>query len=163
MHAFRKRDYEKAMAVFEALSETAENSTLSRRALYALASTRLILAHTPDEFSEALGLWDCLSQQVLTEIDGEDPRMVTPFLERLAPPSIPDAGFTKVNKSERSSAGGNLIVFKNLLQAKDKELERMKARLDGREKEVKRLKTQIESLEAIHRKFQERKQEVSSP
>jgi predicted nucleic acid-binding Zn-ribbon protein len=52
---------------------------------------------------------------------------------------------------------------KDLLQAKEKELDRIKSRLETREREIRRLKHQIDSLEAIHLKFQERKQGASSP
>lgn len=58
---------------------------------------------------------------------------------------------------------GSTAVCRDLLQAKDREIERIKARLDAKEKEARRLKHQIESLEAIHLKYQERKQGVSSP
>lgn len=163
MKAFEKGEYDKAAAVFEALGESAENPGLSRKALYALASTRLILANTPAEFNEAVVLWDCWSQQVSAGFDGEDPRMLTPFFERLGMPLGPGSGVSKAGKAERSVGPVNPVAFKNLLQAKEKEIERIKSRLDAKEKEVRRLRTQIDTLEAIHRKFQERKQEVSTP
>jgi hypothetical protein len=49
------------------------------------------------------------------------------------------------------------------VQAREKESERLKTRLDAKEREIRRLKQQIESLEAIHLKFQERQKEISSP
>ena len=52
---------------------------------------------------------------------------------------------------------------KDLMQAKEKEMDRIKTKLDAREREIRRLKHQIDSLEAIHLKYQERKQGASSP
>lgn len=49
------------------------------------------------------------------------------------------------------------------MDSKEKEVERVKTRLESKEREVRRLKQQIESLEAIHLKFQERQKETSTP
>ena len=164
MQAFDDGNYEKAQAVFEALTESAETESLRRGAFFALASTRLVLAQTPEEFSEAMSVWICWSRQLPANPAEEDPRMLTPFLQRLTPPGAPETHLTQNQPPVRkiivyNSPGG----CKELLQAKEKELDRTKSRLDAREKEIRRLKHQIDSLEAIHLKYQERKQGVSSP
>ncbi len=164
MQAFDEGDYEKARAVFEALTESAETDSLRRRAFFALASTRLVLAQTPEEFSEAMSIWACWGRQMPGNPEDEDPRMLTPFLERLTPPGAPETHLSQNQPPVRK-----IVVYipsggcKDLLQAKEKELDRTKAKLDAREKEIRRLKHQIDSLEAIHLKYQERKQGVSSP
>lgn len=165
LQAFENGDYQKAAAVFDLLSETAETNGLSRKAFFALACTKFILAQSPEEFKAALGIWDCWSRQLPEGLEGgEDPRMMTPFLERLAPPGVPE---TPV--AQEKPVVKKVIVYshptgcKDLLQAKDKEIERMRSKVEAREREVKRLKHQIESLEAIHLKYQERKQGVSVP
>jgi hypothetical protein len=90
--------------------------------------------------------------------------MLTPFLECLTPPG---AKGTPPPQNEpppkKIILYNNPAACKDLLQAKDRELDRIRSRLDAREKEVRRLKHQIDSLEAIHLKFQERKQGASSP
>jgi hypothetical protein len=164
MQAFDEGNYEKARVVFEALTESAETNSLRRSAFFALASTRLVLAQTPEDFSEAMSSWACWGRQMSPNIEEEDPRMLTPFLERLTPPGAPETHLTQnqppVKKIVVYSPSGGC---KDLLQAKEKELDRTKSRLEAREKEIRRLKHQIDSLEAIHLKFQERKQGVSSP
>jgi len=164
MQAFDGGNYEKARAVFEALTESAETESVKRSAFFALASTRLVLAQSPEEFSEAMSVWACWSRQMPASPEEEDPRMLTPFLQLLTPP-----GATETHLTQNQPLVKKIIVYnspggcKELLQAKEKELDRTRSRLDAREKEIRRLKHQIDSLEAIHLKYQERKQGVSSP
>ncbi len=168
MAAFQNGDYRKAAALFEVMSENTENEKIRHRALYALAVTRLILAQSPEEFSQAMGVWECWSEESVTDLEGQDPRMITPFLERLVPPgtseSVPLPSAKKPSRNaEHSNIYNSYLTCKELLRARDKEIERIKSRLDIKEKEVKKLKKQINSLEEIHLKFQEKKQEISSP
>jgi|WetSurMetagenome_2_1015567.scaffolds.fasta_scaffold01689_10 hypothetical protein len=164
MQAFDDGDYEKAWVVFEVLTESAETESMRSNAFFALASTRLVLAQTPEEFNEAMSVWACWSRQIPDEVREEDPRMLTPFLQRLTPPGAPETNLTKSRAPVKK-----IIVYNNpggckdLLQAKEKEVDRIKSRLETREREIRRLKHQIDSLEAIHLKFQERKQGASSP
>ncbi len=164
VQAFEDGDYEKARVVFEVLTESAETESMRSKAFFALASTRLILAQTPEEFNEAMSVWACWSRQLPDEMREEDPRMLTPFLQRLTAPGAPETNLTKSRAPVKK-----IIVYSNpggckeLLQAKEKELERIRSRLETREREIRRLKHQIDSLEAIHLKFQERKQGASSP
>lgn len=164
MQAFRDEDYGKALAVFEALSENGENEAIRNQALYGVAVTRLVLARTPGEYGEAMATWDCWSK--LPSRGGEDPHMLTPLLQNIAPPGgSRESRYPIVRKAPVRDmvAHNNLVACKSLLQTRDKELERLKARLETREREIRRLRHQIESLENIHLKFQEKKQEVSTP
>ncbi len=163
LQAFEAGDYEKARALFEVLAENAEPEDLSRKAFFALAATRLVLAQTPEEFDQALATWDCWNQQFPHVAADEDPRMLTPFLQRLTPPGLSETQARESQQPVKKIIMGSPAACRDMLQAKDKEIERIKARLDTKEKEARRLKHQIESLEAIHLKFQERKQGVSSP
>lgn len=163
LQAFEEGDYEKARALFEVLTENAEPEGLSRKAFFALATTRLVLAQTPEEFNQALATWECWSQQFPYALGDEDPRLLTPFLQRLTPPGSPETQARENQPPVKKIIMGSPASCRDLLQAKDKEIERIKAKLDNKEREARRLKHQIESLEAIHLKFQERKQGVSSP
>jgi hypothetical protein len=168
MRAFEEGEYQQAMALFEVLSESAEDDFLARRALYAFAVTRLILAQTPEEFTEAMGIWECWSNQSLVESEGEDPRLLSPLLESLTPPDIPKVTMVPAAPKPRqpvknATYSTSLLACKNQLQSREKEIERLKARFEAKEREVRRLKHQIESLEKIHLKFQERKLEASAP
>jgi hypothetical protein len=164
MQAFKDGDYEKARFLFEVLRDNPGDQDASRRACFALAAIRLTQAQTPQEYNEAMGVWTCWSRQMPQGLGEEDPRMLAPFLERLTPP-----GTQGTHPAQDEPVPKKIVVYsspaacKDLLQAKDKEIERIRSRLDAREKEVRRLKHQIDSLEAIHLKFQERKQGASSP
>jgi hypothetical protein len=163
LQAFDRGDYEKARALFEMLTENAATEGLSGKAFFALASTRLVLAQTTEEFNQAMATWDCWRRQFPHTMEDEDPRMLTPFLQGLTPPGSLDSQSRENQAPVKKVIISGLPSCKDLLQAKDKEIERVKAKLDAKEKEARRLKHQIESLEAIHLKFQERKQGVSSP
>jgi hypothetical protein len=164
VHAFDDGDYDEARVVFEVLTESAENQILRRKAFFALSSTRLVQAQTPEEFSEAMSIWACWSRQLPGDLSEEDPRMLTPFLQRLTPPGAPEP-----HLSQSQTPVKKIIVYNNsggckdLIQAKEKEIDRIKSKLEAREKEIRRLKHQIDSLEAIHLKYQERKQGASTP
>lgn len=163
VQAFQKKDYAKAMAFFEALSEDTSDQRLARSALYGLAVTKLTAASTPEEFRDALDLWECWRRQAPDGASGEDPRMLTPFLESVAPPGVSGGTAPKAEKSPKPVPNPNWTVYRGLLESRDREIERMKAKLDARDKEVRRLRQQIDSLEKIHLKYQEKKQGVSSP
>ncbi len=168
LQAFQSGDYREAMAIFEFLSESAVHESLCRKALYALAVTRIIQAQSADELEEALDLWECWSQQAPGDLEGEDPRMLSPFLEQAVLPGVVEnnaLGPPQVKKKVvymNHLLNKDLVAYKNLLQAKEKEIDRLKSRLEARDREVRRLKHQIESLEAIHMKIQEKKKEISS-
>ncbi len=167
--AFRREDYHNALAYFESLAESAENPSLSQKALYALACTRLILAQTPDEFSDALILWECWSKQAPSKDYEEDPRMITPFLERVTQPILVDAQSEKAAQTRKMIESKNILLYrslqeyKNLLREREKEMDQLSRRLETKEKEIRRLRNQIDSLEAIHLKIQEKKKEASAP
>ncbi len=165
--AFDRGDYPRAAAIFEVLSEDARDDVISRRALFGLAASRLMLAQTPDEYREAINLWECWSRQAPWKTDDEDPHMVTPFLEQMTHHNIAEIRLNKTDKVPPAARDGNsnnnIALYKNLLQSREKEIEQLKSKLDAREKEIRRLKHQITSLEEIHLKYQERKQEVSPP
>jgi len=169
MEAFQQRDYDKAARVFDFLNKNAESADLRLRALYALACTRLVLAGTVDEINGAMAIWDSWARLSLPITNGEDPRMLMPFLERTVQYDNSKSDFSKaLNSSEKViykniTASKDLTACKSLLQTRERELEHNKLKLQAKEKEVRQLKSQIDSLEAIHLKIQEKKKEISSP
>jgi len=173
LQAFHREDYNKAAESFTLLGKNSANQALALNALYALACTRLIVAQTPEEFSDALSLWDAWSRKapIPNPLASEDPRLLTPFLERVTPPCSSEPNAPKKDKpkkkavcnKENNNQARDLTMTRNQLQTREKEMAKIKARLDAREKEIRRLKHQIDSLEAIHLKIQEKQKEVSSP
>ncbi len=169
MDYFKRGDYPQALAVFEELSRASKDEPVRRKALYAQGCTRLITAQTAEEYTAALAVWQSWSR-LAPSGDDEDPRLLSPILERISPTlPIDSKGGASVQTSKPKKKPGSIYVnkdlasYKNMVENKEKELDRVKARLDSREREVRRLKQQIESLEAIHLKFQERQKEISTP
>lgn len=169
MEAFQGENYNAAASLFEVLSENTTHEASRQRALFALAATRLILADNPEEYTQAMRVWELWSRKHPPASEGEDPTMLTPFLERLVPPgarrtSTPAESPPKPHKHvERSNIYNSYMVCKDLLRTREKELERVKASIGAKDREIRKLKKQITSLEEIHLKFQEKKQEITSP
>ena len=162
--AFQRGDYRSAQKHFEAVSTRALNATLRRKGLYGLVCTRLVVAQTPEEYNAALNLWELWVQMAPSELVEEDPRMVAQLLPRLYPTEL-----TKISPAAEvappgSSRGSNTPAVRIIkdkecekqLRESDRELQRLK-------RQIRTLRLQIEALEAIHRKIQEKKKEVSSP
>jgi len=160
IRAFQAGQYRQAKISFEILSESAVSPAIGRTALFALASVKLVLAQTPEEFADAVAVWERWSSQIKTEIGGEDPRMVTPFLLRLDP-GLKQQAAPRCEPLPKSQKGSTVV--KGMLQNKAREMESLRTKLELREREVRRLRHQLESLEEIHRKYQEKKQEASAP
>jgi len=157
MSAFTAGNYMKAKITFEILSESPQSAEIGRQALFGLATVKLITAHSPDEYGDALSTWKKWSDQVNSNISFEDPRMLTPFLLRLHPPA--DAAECQLPKKARRASRD--VGPREMLQSKEKEMQSLRSKLDLREREIRRLRHQLESLEEIHRKYQEKKQEAT--
>ncbi len=154
--AFKNKNYKKALEIFGILSQLSEENKIRRKALYGLACTRLILAENINDLNESIILWDAWSQLAPDEIDGEDPRMLRPFLERKA--------FYVIRKgSKKRLVLGKHNVNLNELQNKEKEINDLQEKMKNMENEIQVLKHQIDSLEAIDQEIQQKKQEISSP
>jgi len=158
MNAFNAGDYKKAKITFEILSESAQSAGIGRQALFGLASVKLVLAHTPEEYGDAISSWQKWSSQVNSMIGSEDPRMITPFLLRLQPPTENTAGSQSPKKARRAAKD---VEPRELLQTRQREMQSLRSKLELREREIRRLRHQLESLEEIHRKYQEKKQEAT--
>ncbi len=156
--AFNAGDYSRARSTFGMLSESAQSPEVSRQALFGLASVKLVLAHTHDEYLDALSSWQKWSGQVNSAHTCEDPRLLTPLLLRLEP-ALKDAPESRPAKQVGRSAKD--AETRGVLQMKEKEMQSLRSKLDLREREIRRLRHQMESLEEIHRKYQEKKQEAT--
>ncbi len=167
LRAFEEGDYSRAGNIFETLSRTAQTPEIRRRALFGAAVAKLTLAKTPEEYKEAAAAWDVWNSQARSGLEGEDPRLITPFVLRLASTAFPAGAGPAVepppNKAPPKDSANNPINYRNMLQSKEKEVESLRSKLDARNREVQRLHHQLESLEEIHRQYQEKKQEASSP
>ncbi len=152
--SFNAGDYTNAKIGFEMLSESAHNPEIIRQAFFGLASVKLFLAQTPEQYEDAISIWKKWSGRV-TSLNGcEDPRMMTPFLFRLQS-SVSAAENQLASKSRKD------VDAKGVLLTKEKEMQILRSKLELREREIRRLRHQLESIEEIHRKYQEKKQEAT--
>lgn len=165
MAAFKNGDYNNASAKFEALIEGTQNSLILRRALYALACCKLAQAENRNDVVEALLIWNRWEKLKPTDKDGEDPLMLSPFLNQI--------GSWKTSTApvyiQNFSGSNKLESCREALDKKQKEVQQLKSKLESNQREtadlqarIKKLKEQINSLEAIHREIQQKKKEVSS-
>ena len=154
---FRAGDYENALVDFETLKVAARNGRYGRMGEYGAACMRMLLARSADDLREAMRLWEAWSEGGVWG-DTEDPRLLGPLLRRIAllrHPLNSDADSEKADKPRKRPqykvewVNRDLAACRSLVQAREKEAERLKARLESREREVRRLKQQIESLEAL--------------
>ncbi len=160
--AFEAGDYRRAKITFEILTESAQSPIIRREALFALAAVKLVLARTEEEYIDAIAAWKSWAGQINSAIEGEDPRLITPFLLRLEPRVQASQGSGREAQMRKSSAKDPRdITARGVLQSKEKEMETLRSRLELREREVRRLRHQLESVEEIHRKYQEKKQEAN--
>ena len=163
MGAFNARDYARAKLTFEMLSESARNPEIRRVSLFGLASVKFILAGAPSEYEDALSSWkkwmgESGSGESCSKDKCEDPAMITPFLQRLQSSIASSSCIVSAAKSRRAAKE---IDPKGILQNKEKEMQALRFKLDMREREIRRLRHQLESIEQIHREYQEKKLEAT--
>ena len=166
--AFERGDYSEASSHFEKLAHTSKNEEIRRKALYGSACIGLFEAQDAQQISAAMVHWHLWSRTNPLNSDVEDPRMLTPFLDRIA-------SFAETKNFENEARLKDLLTKK---EAENKELrDRLAATkavrseaaankncqglLKEKDKQIEELKKQIEGLEAIHREIQEKKKEVS--
>ncbi len=177
-------DIQKASEIFQNLINDSDNEHIRRKALYGLACTRLILANNKEQFSDAVVLWENWSRLRGAKLGNEDPRMCSPLFQKIAP-SFTELSCPKVESTEQSvepddedepeqiSETGSLSKSDNssqkppscyrMLKSREKEIRNLKTVNAKMKKDIQMLKDQLNSLEAIHRKIQEKKKEISVP
>ncbi len=175
--AFQQGDLKTAEEIFGLMHQQTGNRKISRDSLYGLVCARLILAEDPDDFTEAIRLWDAWSQLLPPNLSGEDPRLLGPLLHEIAASGTaetpvsetdtPDEAPPVTTETEPKESGkkqpDKSAFYKKLIKAREKEIQRLNYRLEKMKKENRTLKHQIEALEAIHLNIQEKKKEISSP
>ncbi|MDA8306034.1 MAG: hypothetical protein M0Z81_04310 [Deltaproteobacteria bacterium] len=152
--AFDSGDLEKAQNEFAMLSELAKNSDIRQEALYGLAATKLVLADSEDSYNSAVATWEKWAEEAKSSKGMEDPRMITPFLLRLQAAIKKGAGGPLGQKAKNDNSPRIVIM-------KEKVVEALRAKLDLAEREIQKLRHDIKSLNAIHRKYEEKKQEMT--
>lgn len=141
--AFREQDYATAHDLFEHVSHEAEDRALRRQALYGLACVRLVQARSTEEMRRALNTWSIWEEQSPFQFAVEDPRLLSPLLERLPAllekPARVSGRQTKTPPPPASSQ----TEWSKVVEEKDREIQELRDRL--------------RALEAIHRELEEKR------
>lgn len=156
--AFKEGDYRKAVDIFEALGMSARLPETGRKAVFGQASALLALARTPEEYAKAASVWEQWIREARSGLEGEDPRMLAPFVSKALQEGMNGSTSPVALRTAKDVFNSNC---RNALITKEKEVEKLKVRLEAREREIRRLRHQLDSLEEIHRKYQEKKQGAS--
>ncbi len=179
MQFFELGDIQKASEIFQNLTNDSDNDHIRRKALYALACTKLILAQNRDQFGDALVLWENWSKLRGSRLGNEDPRMCGPLFQKAVPSCIelscPKIGHTEtesddadeeseqspeVSASQKQDNNSQQPSCYRMLNNREKEIRTLKTTNAKMKKDIQILKNQINALEAIHRKIQEKKKEM---
>ena len=166
LDAFARGDFSTALFIFEYLSRRTEDKVILRRALYGAATSRLALAKDESSLRQALAAWSQWERLATKELGFEDPLMLSPFLKQVESREI----YTDPAYAISEAKSYNAEACQSALNKKQKDLQKLKVRLDSAQKDneylrnrIYKLRNQIDSLEAIHLEIQEKKKEVSSP
>ncbi len=152
--AFDSGDYEKAQTTFDMLSGVAKNGDIRREALFGLASTRLVLADSEDEYNSAVETWKRWAGEARPSKCTEDPRMLTPFLLKLQAAIKKGAGGPLGQRATHDDSPRLVITRERVVQA-------LRAQLKLARRQISRLRHDLKSLDEIHRKYEEKKQEMT--
>ncbi len=143
MTALRAQEYATAHDLFEHLSHEAEDRAVRRQALYGLACVRLVQAQSPEEARRALNVWSIWEEQSLAQFTMEDPRLLSPLLQRL-PVLLEKPLRSPVRRDKQATPTPSPQTdWSKLVEEKDREIQELRDRL--------------RALEAIHREMEEKR------
>jgi hypothetical protein len=169
--AYMDRQYVLAAEGFEAIRQQTTNKRFALMALYGVACSRLMAADSPEEYHEALILWDKWIQHVPDTCAYEDSALFDPLIKnKMLFSNIPMA------TEKESDIDLDATVPRWLLIRSQQELNRLKIKADmaqhtldrrektiqSLEKEIDELKRQIKALETIDQKIQKKKNAIPS-
>lgn len=145
--AFRARDYATAHDLFERLSHEAEDRALRRQALYGLACVRLVRAQSSEEMRRALNTWSVWEEQSPVQLSIEDPRLLSPLLQRLPAllekPARAPVRQTKTAPPPSPPSAASEVEWSKVVEEKDREIQELRDRL--------------RALEAIYKEVEEKR------
>lgn len=168
VNAYQAGDYDAADKRFAAIREQTANPTTSRMALYGLACTRLMKARTPEDYRQALALWQTWVQCAPKKHDKENPSLLDPVIERKMVFSLIPLKGDKITDSEDPGrwfmlrANNELQKMKFQLENAQQSIENRDLKIKALEKEISRLNEQIKALETIDQKIQKKKNSIPS-
>jgi hypothetical protein len=168
VNSYQAAHYETAAKQFAAIREQSANPVASRMALYGLACSRLMVAKSPDDYRQALALWDTWVQCATTKYDRENPTLFDPILEqKMVFSMIPLKEGEAVDLEDPSRwfmlrANNELQKLRYQLVSAQQDIDDRDKRIKALEKELARLNEQIKALETIDQKIQKKKNSIPS-
>ncbi len=179
VNAYKAKAYDQSAQKFTTIMEQTVDPVMARMALYGLACSRLMQANTPQEYRQAIALWETWVQSApKKKPEYEDPALLAPLLaEKMLFSHIP------LDKDGLASNAVEPFVPQWLLVRSNQELQRLKIQvsaaeqnIDTRDKKVKslekeierlneeieRLNEQIKAFESIDQKIQKKKNAIPS-
>jgi len=165
------KQYRLAAERFEAIRQQTPDKRFALMALYGAACSRLMAANTPQEYDDALVLWDKWVKHVPSQYGYEDPTLFDPLIKnKMIFSNIP------MTPEKTGDVDIDATVPRWLLIKSKEELDRLKAELEmaqqnlekrqkkihTQEKEIGELKGQIKALETIDQKIQKKKNAIPS-
>ena len=169
--AYVDKQYQLAAERFEAIRQQTTDQRFALMALYGVACSRLMAANSPQEYNEALILWDKWLKHVPDTCEYEDSALFDPLIKN-------KMIFSNIPMTQEKSGDLDIdaTVPRWLLIKSKQELERVKAELEtaqqnldkrqrkiqSLEKEIGELKGQIKALETIDQKIQKKKNAIPS-
>jgi hypothetical protein len=168
---YEQKQYVDAAERFDAIRQQTTDKHFALMALYGQACSRLMAANTPQEYSDALALWDRWIMHVPDTCDCEDAALLDPLIKnKMIFSNIP---LTPENPAEVQSGASvpQWLLFKSKeeqdrlkgeLEAAQQTLERRHKRIQSLEKDIEELKGQIKALETIDQKIQKKKNAIPS-
>jgi hypothetical protein len=170
VYVYDARNYEKSANQFEAIREQTANPEMSRMALYGLACSRLMSADSPQEYQQALSLWDTWVKCAPRQGSSENPVLFAPVIkEKMIFSQIPLDAEGAIDTHDQTAPAWLLVRADQQLQRMKKQLEEASKCIDSRdkkikalEKEISRLNEQINAFEKIDQKIQTKKNAIPS-
>ncbi|MGD8835677.1 MAG: hypothetical protein PVJ19_12095 [Desulfobacteraceae bacterium] len=175
--AYKKKAYFEAAESFEAIRTQTRDKRFALTALYGLALSKLMAANTPEEYNDAILLWQHWVENVPAEFDYEDPVLAGALIqEKMLFSNIPLSSEQVKEKAPKQPGKPEQMVSRWLLIKSKLELDRLREELaiskkalnksqkeiQARDKEIGELKRRFEALETIDQKIQKKKNAIPS-
>ena len=167
--AYMDKQYGLAAERFESIRQQTPDKRFALMALYGAACSRLMAANTPQEYNDALVLWDKWVKHVPAPCEYEDSSLFDPLIKnKMIFSNIP------MTPEKTGDIDIDATVPRWLLIKSKEELDRLKVELDtaqqnlekrqkkiqALEKEIGELQGQIKALESIDQKIQKKKNAI---
>ncbi len=171
VEAYQLTEYLIAIQQFTAIREQTANPDMARMALYGLACSKLMAADSPQEYKEALALWETWVQCASNTHGAENPLLLAPIIrDKMLFSHIPLApdGVQAATEEETIprwfmiQADRELQKMKKQLATADQNLDNKDKKIKALEKEIARLNQQIKDFESIDQKIQTKKSAIPS-